>query len=110
MNGVRVTNIRPAQVCDAARPVCPRCGGVLRRVHTLLGSLVARCENRAQAVRRIAENVDRCGQHVHILGAPEGVCIVVGITRQEFERAIAGIGARELYEQLGVFPSPGGRG
>jgi hypothetical protein len=85
------------KVCDSDRVECPKCGGVIRRIRPVLGSLLAYCEN-----RHPTRHGEKCGQHVHVLGAPEGVCIVRGITREQFDQArAAGVRAVQLYRELG---------
>jgi hypothetical protein len=82
---------RPHKICDSDRVECPRCGGVIRRIRPVLGSLLAYCDNKQLGGKS-------CGQHVHVLGAPEGICIVAPLSKQEFETACKnGVRAAELY-------------
>jgi hypothetical protein len=99
------SEFRPTKVCSAAHPECPRCEGVIRRVHTSLGSTYARCENRPKDGSPGALRGERtCGQHVHILGCPEGVCVVTPISREEFKKYTSSSYtlARRFYGAVGV--------
>lgn len=97
--------LRPTQVCSADSPQCPRCEGVVRRVHTSLGSTYARCENRPKPGSPGALRGDaKCGQHLHILGCPEGVCVVTPISREEYQRFSSSSYtlARRFYVDVGA--------
>lgn len=106
----RVPVRRPHAVCEARFPRCPRCGRVLHGVHAGDGLVFAHC--RAKAPRRPGAPLsgDRCGQHAAIIGAPGGVCVVIPISRVEFERyteARTLPSAREICLDLGVIlPAP----
>ena len=105
-----------AEICDAGTPICPSCRKPIRRVRAVLGSVLATCDNRAPRpgphsptaqpqLRRRRENV--CGQHVHILGAAEGVCIVVRLDADAFDQLVRGslpAYSRDLYGRLGILP------
>lgn len=94
---------RPHKVCDSEKPICPHCNKPLRRIQPVLGSLLARCDNRHPTRRG-----EKCGAHVHVLGAPEGICIVALVSKEEFERAAAeGVRTAKLYREIGVFAPAG---
>ena len=81
---------------DARFPVCPSCRSALRRVTANLGSVFMTCEGKLDK--------ERCGQHLHIVGAPEGVCFVVPLTKGEFEHLsqMEPRTARDVYLELGL--------
>lgn len=69
---------------------------MLHGLHAGDGLVFARCQ--AKAPRRPGQprSGERCGQHVAIVGSAGGVCVVVPITRVEFER----------YTEARVIPTP----
>jgi hypothetical protein len=85
-------NPRPVAVCLSSALICPKCGKPIRRVQAGVGSFYATCENTAR-LRNTAEGLraERCGQHVYALGTPDGLAVVVPITRAEFEVLTAGV-------------------
>lgn len=86
---------------DARTPTCPKCGSLLRRVHSNLGSLFLMCEAK---LRNNSGASGPCGQHVHIVGAPEGVCFLIPITKAEFDHltTLEPRTARDVYRELGL--------
>lgn len=98
---------RVAAICDAKDPRCPRCGRSIGWVTSALGSFFATCKNRLP--RELDPGNDdrrRCGQHMLISGAPEGLCIILPLTREEFQRYHQkDLKARNLYFELGLFPT-----
>ena len=96
---------RPHLLCDDTRPMCPRCNHPIRRITSGVGTSYATCEERFERPLPGGGVVrDRCGQHVHILGAPEGVCIVTPISKAEYDALTQGNyrPAKALYRELGV--------
>jgi len=70
--------------------------------------MFAQCRAKARRLPGQPRTGERCGQHVAIVGASAGVCIVVPITRDEFDRLTAERipSARELLLELGVVLGP----
>jgi len=70
--------------------------------------MFAQCRSKARRAPGQPPSSARCGQHVAIVGASAGVCIVVAITRDEFDRLTAERipSARELLLELGVVLGP----
>lgn len=99
---------RPHAVCESRYPRCPRCGLVLHGVHPGDGLLFVQCRAKARHVPGRSLPSGKCGQHVAIVGAAVGVCIVVPITAAEFERFTRGRlpAPRELLLELGVVVVP----
>src|SRR5690606_19348745 len=99
---------RPLAVCESRYPRCPRCGHVLHGIHAGDGLMFAQCRAKARRLPGQPRTGERCGQHVAIVGASAGVCIVVAITRDEFDRLTAERipSARELLLELGVVLGP----
>lgn len=106
--GIAVAD-RPYQIQDSDAITCPRCRALLNRVRPVLGSLLASCNAKVDdSIKpRVASGRARCGQHIHILGAPEGVSIVVPISKAEFDAALgAGVKvSRDSYREWGVMPN-----
>ena len=100
--------MRPFAVCESRCPRCPRCGHVLHGIHAGDGLVFVQCRARAPRVPGQPSTSERCGQHVAIVGASAGVCIVVPISREEFARVTAERipSARELLVELGVVLAP----
>lgn len=99
---------RPHAVCESRYPRCPRCGQILHGIHAGDGLMFAQCRARAPRVPGQPSTSDRCGQHVAIVGASAGVCIVVPISREEFDRLTSDRipSPRELLLELGVVLGP----
>lgn len=99
---------RPHAVCESRYPRCPRCGQVLHGIHAGDGLVFVQCRARARGLPGRPATSERCGQHVAIVGASAGVCIVVPISREEFDRLTSGTipSARELLLELGVLLGP----
>lgn len=66
-------------LCSSSFPLCPGCGRPIRRIHAGQGTAFARCEQRLRTG-------EPCGQHVLLIGVWAGVCNIVPLTREEFER------------------------
>ena len=99
---------RPHAVCESRYPRCPRCGQVIHGLHAGDGLVFVQCRAKTRRLPGQPITSERCGQHVAIVGASAGVCIVVPITRQEFDRLTSGTipSARELLLELGVVLGP----
>lgn len=100
--------MRPHAVCESRYPRCPRCGQILHGIHAGDGLMFAQCRAKARRVPGRPLTSERCGQHVAIVGASAGVCIVVPITRDEFDRLTSERipSPRELLLELGVVMAP----
>lgn len=86
---------RPVLFCRARMPMCPKCWQPLSRIQLDIGSMFAICGYRRGG--------RRCGQRLHILGTGSGVCIVVGLTDDEYELYTKQRNLiSELYEDLGI--------
>lgn len=92
------------QVCDADRPVCPRCN---RRLGNgpwgMMGhAVLMHCRNTVHG--------KSCGQHVYVLGMAD-ICLVTALTKLEAEALRTGDrlshSARSLFRSLGLLPQPG---
>jgi hypothetical protein len=82
---------RPVAVCRSERLVCPKCNKPLHKIHAGVGSLYATCDNTARLVTTSTGlRRERCGQHVFAIGSPDGVAVVVPISREEFAQLTAG--------------------
>jgi hypothetical protein len=73
---------RPIEVCDADKPICPRCAKPFRRIWIQDGLTYAFCERLAPDAKPGERRV--CGQHVALLGE-DGVVAVSPLSREEFE-------------------------
>jgi hypothetical protein len=73
---------RPIEVCDADKPICPRCARVLTRLLIEDGVAYAFCERRAIDCQPNEKRV--CGQHVVLLGE-DGVVAVAPVSRELFQ-------------------------
>lgn len=99
---------RPHAVCESRYPRCPRCGQILHGIHAGDGLVFVQCRAKTRRHPGQPRTGERCGQHVAIVGASAGVCLVVPITRDEFDRLTSGTipSARELLLELGVVLGP----
>ena len=92
-------------ICRARNPLCPRCGNPIHRVQVDTGSVFATCDalRTAAELRADPRLQSRCGAHLHILGTGHGLCLVVGLSDDEFTY-LAGRprDPTELYEYLGA--------
>jgi hypothetical protein len=82
---------RPVAICSSRSLVCPKCNKRLHKVHAGTGSLYATCDNTARLVNTSAGiRRERCGQHIFAIGSPDGVAVVVPISREEFDSLTSG--------------------
>jgi hypothetical protein len=84
-------------------PMCPKCEQPIPRMQLDLGSMFVVCGYR--------KGGKRCGQRLHILGTGHGVCVVVGLTKEEYEYYTK----RQylvpwFYEELGILATLGSQG
>ena len=91
-------------VCRANAPLCPRCGNPIYRVHVETGSVFASCDAvLPRRQRRDPAAREKCGTHLHILGAGHGICLVAELSKEEHEYLAARPrDVLELYEYLGL--------
>jgi hypothetical protein len=82
---------RPVAICRSDRLICPKCGKPLHKVHAGVGSLYATCDNTV-GLRNTSAGIrrERCGQHVYANGSPDGVAMVVPLSKAEFDVLTAG--------------------
>jgi hypothetical protein len=96
--------IRPAHLHAADRIACPACDTPLRRLASGEGSLVASCDGRRRVRPTDAHSVP-CDQALYAGVGPDGVAVVLPITRDELEVLSAGTVVpplRQALELLGV--------
>lgn len=94
---------RPVLFCRARMPMCPKCEQPLPRVQLDIGSMFAICGYR--------KGGQLCGQRIHVLGTGNGVCVVVGLTDNEYgyytKRQYL---ISQFYEELGILATLESRG
>lgn len=94
----------PWTLCEAGKPLCPRCEKPIRRVTPITGSTVLTCER--------SRSGTRCGQHLHVTAVSEGLCLVLPLSankaqaiRDAPERGVTP-SAKRIYKELGHLPKP----
>jgi len=95
---------RPVLICESRKPVCPKCEMPLHRYDIREGSLFMICGYRPpRGGPGRAPTERRCGQRLHVLGTNLGVCLVVGLTNEEYDRFTnQPHQINEMYAELGI--------
>lgn len=96
--------IRPTALCASDRPICPRCGGIMHgnriRYESIPNAMVVTCTH---DMRLHTTPSRTCDQKAYIVGIPGRSCLVVPISRDEFEAIRRGDKeSREVLRDLGV--------
>lgn len=70
---------RPVILCDARKPICPRCQRPLRRIWVQDGTTCAFCDS-----KRLDGQPGVCGQH-SVIFSEDGTCSVSALSKPQFD-------------------------